>query len=98
NTVERNTSGEVGGDAAFVQAAGSRVGPVLGNRVGKLISAVFSALVSPTSPCMPPTTNCRTSTPLARNPNRPGIPETKLAVGGIMLALPEMHPMLGHPS
>src|SRR5262249_55331399 len=98
NTVERNTSGEVGGDAALKQAAGSAIGPVLGNRVGKLISAVFSALVRPTSPCMPPTTNCSTSTPLARNPKRHGDPETKLAVVGIVLALPETQPMSLHPS
>ena len=36
NAVERNTSREVEGEAAFKQAAGSVVGPLLGNSVGKL--------------------------------------------------------------
>jgi len=46
-------------------------------------SGVLARLVNESSPCSPPVTNCRISTPLARNPKRPGVPETKFAVAGM---------------
>jgi hypothetical protein len=53
-------------ESAAKQAGGS--GAVMvppGNRVGKLISAGLNKLVNESSPCRPPTANCRISTPFA---------------------------------
>ena len=73
--VERCTSGEE--ERTFMQAAGSVVRPVLGNRVGGAISLSFIKLVNDSSPCRPPMTNCRISTPFARNPNGPPHRQTR---------------------
>ena len=75
-----------------------------GNSVGKLISAGFIKLVNESSPCSPPITNCKISTPFARKPKRPTPPtkpvtvplEFTAKVRGIMSALPKMQPELGH--
>src|SRR5437868_4994253 len=72
NGVERCTSAEV--ETALRHSSGSAVGPLIGKRVGKLISAGLIRLVSPSSPCSPPIINCRISTPLARSPKRPTPP------------------------
>src|SRR5215469_3549644 len=54
-----------------------------GNRVGKTISAPLNKPVNESSPCRPPTMNCRISTPFARSPKRPGPPTTLQCRGEI---------------
>jgi hypothetical protein len=98
-------------ESAAIQEAGSAVSVFPpGNKVGKLISAGLSRLVNESSPCRPPTINCKISTPFARNPNRPTPPTKPVTVPalfplvftaklrGIILATPEMQPVLLHPS
>ena len=65
-----------GGLLAATHAAGSVVGPVVGNSVGKLISLLSMRLVNESSPCAPPIMNCNISAPLDRSPKRP-MPPTK---------------------